>query len=75
MWEGVFFAMCFEVRTMYYPRFIEELFKPQDADMNDVRLGCWFVFVYWNENIWKHSQGLLVNNAISYNAWGVGLLP
>lgn len=41
----------FEVRTMYYPRFIEELFKPQDRDMNDVRLGCWFVFVYWNENI------------------------
>lgn len=41
----------FEVRTMYYPRFIEELFKPQDGDMNVGGWGCWFVFVYWNENI------------------------
>lgn len=41
----------FEVRTMYYPRFIEELFKPQDGDMHADGSGCWFVFVYWNENI------------------------
>lgn len=39
---------------MYYPRFIEELFKPQDGDMNDVRLGCWFVFVYWNDNKYEN---------------------